>query len=232
MRELLNQCRLIAKQQFKHGKGCPGDMANLGQTSRVQANAGFRADAWKPFVRQGMKKGGFPASRNFKKCRWLCQLGRNGTHQLVCADALTHGDFQTLAYGFADFERDIRRRLACGSQVEIALVNACLFDLWREVVAIPEHPMRKLLIPLKITGKDNQVWAEFPRPDSGHWRIDAIFAGFVTGRHDDAPLFTPDRDRTIAQSRIGCLFDCREEAVRVYMNDRPLAHGSSSIPSD
>src|SRR5438552_12130929 len=207
-------------------------MANLGQTSRVQANAGFRADAWKPFVRQGMKKGGFPASRNFKKCGWLCQLGRNGTHQLVCADALAHGDFQTLANRLADFERHIRCRLPCGSQVKIALVNTRLLDLWREVVAIAEHPMRKLLIPFKITGKDNQVWAEFSRPDSGHWCINAVFPRLVTGRRDNAPLFTADRDGPVSQSRVGCLFDCGKKTVRVYVNNGPLTHTPSSFLSD
>src|ERR1019366_9474460 len=99
-----------------------------------------------------------------------------------------------------------------------------------EVVAVAKHPVRKLLIPLKIARKNDQVRAELARPCGRHGRIDAVMPRFIGSRGDDAALFTAHGHRPVAQPGIRGLLDRRKKGVSVQMHNCP--HDSFSRLSD
>jgi len=90
------------------------------------------------------------------------------------------GDFERLADGLANRQRDFDRRLfAVGREVEIAFVNRSLLHVRCEVVGVAEHPVGKLFLTFVVAGQHDELRAKLTRPRRRYRRIDAKLPGFV-----------------------------------------------------
>jgi hypothetical protein len=114
-------------------------------------------------------------------------------------------------------------------KVEISFVYRRLLDIWREIAAIPKHLGRELLIPLEISRKNDQFWAELTGLHGGHRHIYAAFASFIRGGGDDAAFLAADRHSLATQLRIGGLFHCDEEGIGVEVDDGSRTHNLGRV---
>ena len=236
--ELPQDGRLVAEQQREHINGRRGDLPDVGQSRRIQAHGGFRPDARQPLVRQRMQKLLLLSARHVLEGGGLVQLGGNLADQLVGGDAFADGDFERLADGLADRQRDFDGGLlVVGRQVEVAFVNRSLLHVRREIVGVAEHPVGKLLVAFVVARQDDELGAKLPRPGRRHRRVDAELPGLIGSRGDDAPAFTADGHGFAPQPRVGRLLNGREEGIRIEMNNgarhephQPIMRNAAFIP--
>jgi len=73
--KLADHRRLSSQHQFQQFHGCPRDLADMGESSGVQAQTGFGADARQPFVGQRMQKVDFLSVRYIEECGRLVEFG-------------------------------------------------------------------------------------------------------------------------------------------------------------
>ena len=195
-------------------------MPDFSQAGGIEPRRGFGADSRQPAVRERVQKLPFPARRHLAEGGRLVQLRGDLADEFVRPDAFADGDFERLADGFPNGERDFRRRLVpAGGQVKITFINGRLLDFRGEIVAVTEHPIGKLFVTLEIAGQHDEFGAELARPDRRHRRVNAEFPGLVGSRGDDAAAFAADGYGFAAQPDIGGLFHGREESIRIQMND-------------
>ncbi len=232
MRELADGGGLVAEDEFEQGKGSEGEVLDPGEAGGVEANAGFRADAGKPFVREGMQKGDFGAGLDDFKAGGFVDFGGNGADEFIGGNAFADGDFEALANGFANGLGNFNGRFAGAGNIEVAFVNGGLLNFRGEIVAIAEHPVGVLLVEFKIAGDDNEFGAEFAGAGGGHGGIDAKAPGFIGSGGDDAAFFAAHGNGFAAQFGIGGLFNGGKESIRIQMNNGTLAHGESALSDE
>ena len=216
--ELPDAHGLVAEQQFQHFQWRSGNVANPRETGRVEPRTRLRPDPWQPFIRQRMEKTCFTARRYFIERGGLGQLRRNGADELVRADAFTDGDFELLADGLANGQRDFDGRFPNAGQIEVAFINGSLLHIRREVVAVAEHPVGELLVTLEVAGQNDELRTKLSRPRGGHRREHAKLARFIRSGGDDAALLAANGHGLAAKMRVRRLLDGGKEGVGIEMN--------------